>query len=97
MIEFEEAINVATTNAKSLVKGASDFELEGVLLSNDEKLYEVTLSYNLSGKNPLDLENNSSSGLIQLATLMGRRREYKVFLVDSSNGNFKGFKTYKDR
>lgn len=97
MIEFEKAIEVATNNAKSLVKGASDFELEGVLLSNDEKLYEVTLSYNLSGKSPLDLENNSSSGLIQLAMLMGHRREYKVFLVDSSSGKFKGFKTYKDR
>lgn len=101
MIGFEKAICVATENAKSLVKAASNLELEGVILSSDNKLYEVSISYDLHGKNPLELDEGAgdkvASNLLRLATLMGYRREYKVFLVDSKDGQFKGFKNYKDR
>ncbi len=101
MISFEKAISVATENAKTLVKSAKNIELEGVVLSQDNRLYEVALSYDLQGKNPLDIDedsgNRSASNLIRLAAIMGNRREYKVFLVDSNNGQFKGFKNYKDR
>ncbi len=102
MISFENAIDSATTNAKSLIKNADNFVLEGVLLSDDNKLYEVSLSYDIKGK---DLFNEAvqdkalagNSGLLQLAAIMGYRREYRVFLVDSKSGRFKGFKNQKNR
>jgi hypothetical protein len=101
MVDFKKAIKIGTENAESLVPDAKNFVLEGVLLSNDNKLYEVTLSYDLQGISPLELGNKSAdkttSGLMQLASLMSRRRGYKVFLVDSASGQFKGFKNSKDR
>lgn len=96
MISFEEAINVATENAKSLVKNAENIVLEGVILSGNNALYEVSLSYDLKGKSPLETgeasKDNTALNLVRLAEIMGKRREYKVFLVDSENGQFKGFK-----
>lgn len=101
MIDFKKAIEIATENAKSLVPEAKNFVLEGAVLSSDDRFYEVTLSYDLQGKSPLELENtagsNTPSNLFQLASLLSRRREYKVFLVDHKDGRFKGFKNYKDR
>lgn len=101
MIDFKEAIDIGTDNAKSLVPDAKNFVLEGVLLSDDNKLYEVTLSYDLQGKSPLELEEKDDSSyasdLFKLASLMSRRREYKIFLVDHASGQFKGFKASKDR
>ncbi len=101
MIDFKEAAAIATENAKSLVPEASNFKLEGAVLSGDDKLYEITLSYDLGGRSPLELQNTksykkASTSMAQLASLLSYRREYKVFLVDRSNGRFKGFKNYKD-
>lgn len=97
MIEFENAIGVATKNAESLIQNASNFELEGVLISDDGKLIEVALSYDINGRNSLDSAvgnqaKSTNAGLYQLAKIMMQRREHKVFLVDSKNGKFRGFK-----
>ena len=92
MVDFQEAISIAKKNAKELVSNASNFVLEGVLISNDNKLYEVSLSYDIEGNDPLNVSNQGNSGLSQLAKLMRYRREYKVFLVNTSDGKFRGFK-----
>ncbi|WP_147693992.1 hypothetical protein [Vogesella mureinivorans] len=100
MIQFEQAIDVALSNAKNLLKQAYNFTLEGVIISSDEKYLEVTLSYELHGSDPLAISPEKANGLsamAQLAQIMGRRREYKVFLVDSGSGVFKGFKMYRDK
>ena len=92
MIDFENAIDVATKKAKTLIQNANNFTLEGVLLSDDNKLYEVSLSYDIQGADPLARINQVKSGLAQLSYLIGYRRENKVFFVDSNSGEFRGFK-----
>jgi hypothetical protein len=98
MISFENAIAVAKSNAVSLLENAQNFALEGVLLSEDSKLYEVSLSYDTQGKDIFsqDIKLTENSGLLRLAKIMGYRKEFKVFLVDSKNGKFRGFKNQKD-
>lgn len=98
MIEFEKAIEVAMSKARSLLENASNFLLEGVLLSKDGDLFEVSLSYDTNGKDPLGgSQGERSGGLAQLAQLMRYRREYKIFLIDSRSGQFRGFKNQNDR
>ena len=101
MIDFEKAIDIAMKSATSLIENARNFSLEGVLLSDDNKLYEVSLSYDIEGKDPLGADQGKglagNSGLLQLAKIMSHRREYKIFLVDSSSGKFRGFRNQKNR
>ncbi|GAB7537602.1 hypothetical protein AB4851_07280 [Burkholderia sp. 22PA0099] len=101
MISFEKAIQIATDNAKLLVKNARNIELEGVVLSSDNKLYEVSLSYDMQGKDPLSIDDGiggaGESNIRRLARIMSYRREYKIFLVEVKTGIFKGFKNQKDR
>lgn len=96
-MNFKKAIKVAEESARELVPEATGFTLEGAIVSGDD--YEITLSYYLSGKSPLDLAGNADekNSIFRLATLMGTRKEYKVFIVGKSNFEFKGFKAYKDR
>lgn len=99
MIEFDEAIRIAQENAEKLVKGAKNLVLEGVLISADDKLYEITISYDLDGPDSLKIQNESNGemqNIIALASIMRKRREYKVFLVDKRDGQFRGFKNYKE-
>lgn len=95
-MDFNRAVSVAEENAKKLLPGAKNFTLEGVVIVKGN--YEVTLSYFLSGKDPLELtgESSSDSNMFKLARLMGTRRDYKVFIVDKDNFSFKGFKAYKE-
>lgn len=96
-MDFKRAIAVAEENARDLVPGAKEFTLEGAVISGGD--YEITLSYYLSGKSPLELAGGADekNNIFRLATLMGMRREYKVFIVDKNNFTFKGFKAYKER
>lgn len=96
-MDFKRAIAVAEENARDLVPGAKEFTLEGAVISGGD--YEITLSYYLSGKSPLELAGGADekNNIFRLATLMGVRREYKVFIVDKYNFTFKGFKAYKER
>ena len=96
-MDFKKAIGVAEENARELVPEAYDFTLEGAIISDGN--YEITLSYYLRGKDPLELAEDSGgeNHLAKLASLMGRRREYKIFIVDKDDFYFKGFKAYKER
>jgi len=97
MIDFEQAIKIAQDNVEKLVKGARNFVLEGALISSDNKLYEIAISYDLGSVGGLELpKKKDSTNLATLASLLGKRREYKVFLVDSQTGQFRGFKKYKE-
>lgn len=95
MISFEQAIEIAKKNADSLIEQSQNISLEGVLISEDGKLYEVSLSYDLEGKEPFADQKNSDeavgNGLSQLIKVMSYRRQYKTFLVDAKNGEFRGF------
>lgn len=96
-MDFKKAIAVALENAKELLPGAKEFTLEGAVISDNN--YEITLSYYLTGDNPLELPEESALGsnLFKLAKIMGTRREYKVFLVGKHQFEFKGFKVYKEK
>lgn len=96
-MDFKRAIAVAEENAKELVPGAKEWTLEGVIIVRDN--YEITLSYYLSSKSPLELAGGADekNSLFRLATLMGTRKEYKVFIVDKNSFAFKGFKSSKER
>lgn len=96
-MDFKKAIAVAEKNAKELVPEAYNLTLEGAITQDGN--YEITLSYYLSENNSLESATGSDSEnhLAKLASLMGRRREYKVFMVDEGDFSFKGFKTSKER
>ncbi len=90
MIDFKNAIDIANKNAQSLIGELENIELESAILSDNNHLYEISLSYERH-HNEID-NKNLPSGLAQLAQVMSHRRHYKTFLVDSDNGDFKGFK-----
>ncbi|PID81068.1 hypothetical protein CSB20_04325 [bacterium DOLZORAL124_64_63] len=96
-MDFKKAIAVAEKNARDLVPGAAEFTLEGAVISGGD--YEITLSYYLRDKIPFESagDANKKNNIFQLATLMGTRREYKVFIVDKNTFTFKGFKACKER
>ena len=90
-ISFEEAIEIAKTYAQNLLPNARNFELEGVILENDN--YEVNLSFiNTDVEQKLARESDNGIGFVMAA--LARRREEKVFIVNKS-GKFKGFKNPK--
>lgn len=99
MITLQKAIEIATDNAQQLIPKARNFNLESVLISDDDRSIEVALSYELHGSNGLDIlqtnQNTTNSNMSSLANLLGIRREFKVFLVNAVDGVFRGFKKYK--
>ncbi len=90
MIDFKNAIDIANKNAQSLIGKLNNVELESAILSDNNHLYEISLSY--ERQNNATDNQNLPNGLAQLASVMSHRRQYKTFLVDSDNGDFKGFK-----
>ncbi|MCS3429878.1 hypothetical protein [Klebsiella sp. BIGb0407] len=89
-INFDDAISTAYTNAEKLLPEAKNFTLEEVLLSDDQKLFEVTLSYTIPG-----LSSASNIPNLNINPLMRRlvdRKSYRVFLVDANTGVFRGFR-----
>lgn len=99
MSSFEKAIDVATSKVKTLIPNSSNVALEGILISDDKKLYEVSLSYDLKGEDPFEARQGDDmilgSGLSQLAKVMGYRRQYKTFLIDYNTDEFRGFRNEK--
>ncbi|MBD8533073.1 MULTISPECIES: hypothetical protein [unclassified Massilia] len=95
-MDFKKAIAVALASAKDLLPGAKQFNLEGAVIAGGD--YEITLSYFLTGEDPLDLKEDSTptNSLFKIAKLMGTRREYKVFIVNRKTLQFKGFRAYKE-
>ncbi|WP_346840908.1 hypothetical protein RAL92_21815 [Metapseudomonas otitidis] len=98
MADFKRAIKVAEESVKDIVSGARDIKLEEALISSDGKLYEVTLSYEIGGGADLGamFGGQGNPNMKALASLMMKRRENKVFLIDSSNFSFRGFRNYKE-
>lgn len=96
MIDFDKAIEVTQGSISKLIPNAKELTLEGVLMSDNDKVFEVTFSYLLENS-PTDLRGDDNlNNLAVLARIMGRRREHKVFLIDRSSGEFRGFKTAKN-
>lgn len=94
-LDFDKAVKVARSNVETLVPRAKNVTLEEAMTSSDGKLYEVTFSYDIDRED--NLLGVGVDNISKLASLMGRRREYKVFLVDASNYEFRGFRTYKEK
>lgn len=91
-LDFDKATKVARDNVEKLVPNAKNVTLEEAMISEDRKLYEVTYSYDIDREyNPLGAGIDNIS---KLAALMGRRREYKIFLVGSDDFQFRGFRNY---
>jgi hypothetical protein len=99
MIEFNKAIQIAKENVQSLISTARNIELEGVLISTDNKTIEVSLSYELDGVDPFGsvIDTDKRGELFHLAKMLRHRREYKVFLIDANTGQFRGFKNQENR
>ena len=95
-MNFKRAIEVAEENARALLPGARELKLEGVIISGRD--YEVTLSYYLTGSDPLDLSGGKkeTNNMAKLAAFMSTRREYKVFIVNKETFAFKGFRAYRE-
>lgn len=94
MIDFEQAVSIALSSVATLVRSAKNAVVEAAVISADETLYEVTLSYDLDRSNDVSehVGDSGSSNLKLLAELMGKRREYRIFLIDASLGKLRGFK-----
>lgn len=84
-VDFNQAIEIAKENARILLPKASSFDLEGIILNNNE--YEVTLSYMIDYSDKIkDGSQDSGVGFI-MATLA--RKEKKKFLSLASMENLK--------
>ncbi|QHF02457.1 hypothetical protein N015_08555 [Pseudomonas asturiensis] len=95
MIDFKTAEHIARCGFDEFVSGASDISLEELVISDDNKTYEVTFSYDLQ-RTPLSVDpTRRKTPLFELATVLGKRREFKTFLVTADTGKLKGFKRYK--
>ncbi|PIE90419.1 MAG: hypothetical protein CR997_06420 [Acidobacteria bacterium] len=96
MITFKKAIDIAKRKVEELIPNSKNISLEGVLISDDKRLYEVSLSYDLRGDDSFDSGNhedaNLGGGLASLVKVMSYRRHCKKFLIDYKNGEFRGFK-----
>lgn len=89
---FEEAISIAKDNVIKLIPNSKDVKLEGAIISSDNKFYEITLSYELSGAEIGSNAKTDTNSLWALAQLMKTRREEKVFFVNRDSGEFFGFR-----
>src|SRR3546814_9097946 len=74
---------------------SSNIVLEEIVISDDNSRYEVTFSYDVDRTPSSFSTTRTRSPLYELATVLGKRKEYKTFLVSSKNGALKGFKRYK--
>ncbi len=95
-IDFKTAIAKAKDGAMELLGDIQNVNAESVLLSDDSKNYEVTLSYDLKGHDPLSIQKEYAddvSLLEKMIGIMSYRKNYKIFIIDKNNGELKGFKT----
>jgi hypothetical protein len=98
VIDFNKAIDIARVNVHTLVPQAKNIVLEGAVISDDDRTYEITYSYDIEKSNQDKVIDsiNQPNNLWALANLIGKRREYKVFIINAETGKFKGFKKYKE-
>ena len=95
MIDVKQAVAAATTYFRTLYNtdALSDILLEEVELTDDERLWIVTLSTLLPASKE---ELNETATSNALATALGvnrqHRRVYKVFTVSAENGRVRSMK-----
>lgn len=94
--DFSKAIQVAGARLNEFVPAATNPEVEEAILSRDNKLYEITFSYDVPPKQNLP-GSLGEKNLAYITALMRQRREYKVFLVDAETLTFKGFRKYTEK
>lgn len=95
MIDFKRAEVVARQGFDDFVTGASNVTLEELVISDDNKRYEVTFSYDVDRSSNSALGARAKTPLFELASVLGKRKEFKTFLVSAEDGVLKGFKRYK--
>jgi len=89
-INFDDAVSIAYKNAEKLLPAAKNFTLEEVLISDDRKFFEVTLSYTIPGfSSSPEIQNMDMSPLMRR---LADRKAYRIFLIDVDTGIFKGFR-----
>ncbi|HFP9309473.1 TPA: hypothetical protein ACHOZC_003472 [Raoultella ornithinolytica] len=81
-----EASNVAIESLKELSEKAKDITVEEAIFNKEN--IEVTLSY-LEDSFPKE-----AKGSVQLLSLLGERRKWRIFIIDKTYKTFKGFKAY---
>lgn len=84
--DIQEATRVAIDSLKQLSENAKDITVEEAIIEDGN--IEVTLSYSDS-EVPDDVTPS-----LQLLSLLGERRKWRVFIIDKIFKTFKGFKTY---
>ena len=57
-IDFQKAINIAKDELKKIQRDADNVNIEQAIISNDENLYEITLSYEIISKDNLSSYEN---------------------------------------
>jgi hypothetical protein len=97
-VSFQEAIKIAKDELKKIQIDAHTVNVEQAIISDDEKLYEITLSYEILLKDnlsPNDEKIPTPTNLQSLSMLLRKKRIYKTFLINMHDGKFRGFKIFK--
>lgn len=81
-----QASDVAVESLKELSDKAKDITVEEAVFNGGN--IEVTLSYLEDGL-PV-----GTKGSLQLLSLIGERRKWRIFIIDKHTKSFKGFKAY---
>ena len=84
--DIQEAVEVSISSLKQLSSNAKEITVEEAVFENGN--IEVTLSYSDSEA----LENPTPS--MQILSLLGERRKWRIFIIDKTFKTFKGFKAY---
>ena len=94
MIDVKQAVAAATTYFRTLYNtdALSDILLEEVELTDDERLWIVTLSALLPASNEELNETVSNALATSLGGNRQHRRVYKVFTVSAENGRVRSMK-----
>lgn len=95
MEKWKEAIEIAKSKLKEIQNDVNDIIVEQAILNDINTQYEITLSYKTIGKDRLSGEKENIS-LSVLYSLPSFGRIYKTFLINKSDGMFKGFKIFKE-
>ena len=94
-IDFQKAIDVAKEELKKIQVDATNINIEQAITSENDKLYEITLSYEIMLKDKFSLnEEKLPSNLQSLSKILRQKRVYKTFLINASDGKFRGFKIF---
>ena len=94
-IDFQKAIVIAKEELRKIQVDATNINIEQAITSDNDKLYEITLSYEIMLKDKFSLdEEKLPSNLQSLSRILRQKRVYKTFLINASDGKFRGFKIF---